>query len=99
MIALGALIADPVRRTGPKAEFATAIMRVATDDGGSILVSIAGAGFSADAFATRAAFAVSASAAIFFCESDPGCTTPHDMIRVAASSALISTSISLLFGT
>jgi hypothetical protein len=61
--------------------------------------TFAGTGFSVAAFATRAAFAVSASAAIFFCGSEPGCTTPQDMIRVAASSALISTSISLLFGT
>src|SRR3954451_20684693 len=61
--------------------------------------TFAGTGFSVAVFATRAAFAVSASAAIFFCVSEPGCTTPQDMIRVAASSALISTSISLLFGT
>ena len=49
--------------------------------------------------ATRAALAVSASAAIRFCGSEPGCTTPADMIKVAASSALISISMILLFGT
>ena len=51
-------------------------------------------------FATRAAFAMPASAAALrFCGSEPGCTTPADMIRVAASSVLMSTSMILLFGT
>jgi hypothetical protein len=61
--------------------------------------TFAGSGCSEAALAARAALAVSASAAIFFCPSEPGCTTPQDMIRVAASSALISTSMILLFGT
>src|SRR6185312_4458122 len=39
--------------------------------------------------AMRAELAMLASAAIFFCCSEPGCTTPADMINVAASSALI----------
>ena len=38
-------------------------------------------------------------AGICFCGSEPGCTTPADMIRVAASSVLMSTSMILLFGT
>lgn len=61
--------------------------------------AFAGSGCSEAALAIRAAFAIPASAAIFFCPSEPGCTTPQDMIRVAASSALISTSMILLFGT
>jgi hypothetical protein len=61
--------------------------------------TFAGAGCSVDAFATRAAVAIPASAAIFFCGSEPGCTTPADMIRVAASSALMSISMILLLGT
>jgi hypothetical protein len=61
--------------------------------------TFAGTGCSGDAFATRAAFAMPANAAIFFCGSEPGCTTPADMIRVAASSALISISMILLLGT
>jgi hypothetical protein len=61
--------------------------------------TFAGAGCSGDAFATRAALAIPASAAIFFCGSEPGCTTPADMIRVAASSALMSISMILLLGT
>ena len=61
--------------------------------------TFAGSGCSEAEFATRAAFAIPASAAIFFCGSEPGCTTPQDMIRVAASSALISTSMILLLGT
>ena len=60
----------------------------------------AGAGCSvAVEFATRAAFAMPASAALRFCGSEPGCTTPADMISVAASSVLMSTSMILLFGT
>jgi single-stranded DNA-binding protein len=39
ILATGALIADPARRTGSKGPFVTATIRVATDDG-SILVSI-----------------------------------------------------------
>ena len=35
----GSLIADPIRRTGTKGEFATATLRVATDDG-SILINV-----------------------------------------------------------
>jgi ATP-dependent DNA helicase RecG len=58
-----------------------------------------GTGCSEDSCATRAAFATPASAAIFFCGSEPGCTTPADMIKVAASSALISISMILLLGT
>src|SRR3982074_3383093 len=54
--------------------------------------TFAGTRCSEDSFATRAAFAIPASAAIFFCVSEPGCTTPADMIRVAASSALTSPS-------
>ena len=42
--------------------------------------TFAGTCCGAAVFATRAAFAISASAAIFFCGSDPGCTTPADMI-------------------
>src|ERR1700722_9330821 len=61
--------------------------------------TLAGAGWGGGALGRRAALAVSASAAIFFCGSEPGCTTPADMIRVAASSALISISMILLFGT
>src|ERR1700692_3398989 len=61
--------------------------------------TFAGSGCSEPEFATRAAFAMPANAAIFFCPSDPGCTTPQDMIRVAASSALMSPSIVLLLGT
>src|SRR5690242_10421004 len=58
-----------------------------------------GCGASEAAFATCAAWAMPASAAIFFCWSEPGCTTPADMIKVAASSADISTSMTLLLGT
>jgi len=58
-----------------------------------------GAGCSGEALAIRAALAMPASAATFFCGSEPGCTTPADMIRVAASSALMSTSMILLLGT
>jgi len=61
--------------------------------------TFAGSGASRAAFATFAAFAVSARAAIRFCPSLPGCTTPQDMIRVAASSALMGTSMILLLGT
>jgi len=61
--------------------------------------TFAGIGCGAAEFATRAAFAMSASAAIFFWPSEPGCTTPQDMIKVAASSALMSTSMILLLGT
>src|SRR3954463_1842764 len=50
-------------------------------------------------WASCAAVAILASAATFFCCSEPGCTTPADMINVAASSALISISMTLLFGT
>jgi len=53
----------------------------------------------ANHLATRAALAMPARAAIFFCGSEPGCTTPQDMISVAASSVLISTSMILLLGT
>jgi hypothetical protein len=42
--------------------------------------------------------AISASALTFFA-SLPGCTTPADMMRVAAASVLMSTSISFDFGT
>src|SRR5438067_1517200 len=61
--------------------------------------AFAGCGCKEAAFAIRAAFAMPAKAAIFFCGSEPGCTTPADIIRVAASSAVISTSIILLLGT
>jgi putative endonuclease len=61
--------------------------------------TFAGAGCSGEVLATRAALAIPASAAIFFCGSEPGCTTPADMISVAASSALISISMILLRGT
>jgi hypothetical protein len=61
--------------------------------------TFAGSGCSEAAFAIRAALAIPASAATFFCGSEPGCTTPADMIRVAASSALMSTSMILLLGT
>src|SRR5450759_4195453 len=61
--------------------------------------TFAASGCSEAAFATRAALAIPARAASFFCGSEPGCTTPQDMIRVAASSALISTSMILLLGT
>src|SRR3954469_19499744 len=61
--------------------------------------AFAGCGCREAEFAIRAALAMPAKAAIFFCGSEPGCTTPADMIRVAASSAVISTSIILLFGT
>ena len=57
------------------------------------------AGCSDGLFATLTALAMPARAATFFCGSVPGCTTPQDMIRVAASSAVISTSMTLLFGT
>lgn len=39
-LATGAVIADPVRREGPKGEFATAAIRVNTGDGKAILVSL-----------------------------------------------------------
>ncbi len=61
--------------------------------------TFAGIGCSLAEFATRAAFAMPARAASFFCGSEPGCTTPADMIKVAASSAVISTSMILLLGT
>ena len=62
--------------------------------------TFAGWGLSADALAMRAAFATPASAAAFFGSgAEPGCTTPADMIRVAASSVLSSTSMILLLGT
>ncbi|MHC2279991.1 hypothetical protein ACVME8_006634 [Bradyrhizobium diazoefficiens] len=62
--------------------------------------TFAGWGWSADALAMRAAFAMPASAAAFFGSgAAPGCTTPADMIRVAASSVLMSTSTILLLGT
>ena len=61
--------------------------------------TFAGSGCSEAEFATRAALAIPARAAIFFCWSEPGCTTPQDMIRVAASSVLMSTSMILLLGT
>ena len=61
--------------------------------------TFADTGCSDGVFATRAALAIPARAAIFFCGSEPGCTTPADMIRVAASSALISISMILLLGT
>ena len=66
----------------------------------SVIPPSPSAGCSAAAeFATRAAFAMPASAAALrFCGSEPGCTTPADMIRVAASSVLMSTSMILLFG-
>ena len=66
---------------------------------GRLHSTFAGSGCSEAAFATRAALAIPANAAIFFWPSEPGCTTPQDMIRVAASSVLISTSMILLFGT
>src|SRR6185437_13938710 len=61
--------------------------------------AFAGAGCRVAEFATRAASAIPAKAAIFFWGSEPGCTTPADIIRVAASSALMSTSMILLLGT
>ncbi len=39
ILAAGSLIADPVRRSGAKGDFATATLRTATDDG-AILVSV-----------------------------------------------------------
>src|SRR5258708_34001884 len=69
------------------------------DEGERPQSTFAGAGCRTDEFATRAALAMPANAATFFCWSEPGCTTPADMIRVAASSALISTSVILLLGT
>ena len=79
-------------------------IRAMTADGAIAAVpysTFTGAGCSAAAeLATRAAFAMPASAAALrFCGSEPGCTTPADMIRVAASSVLMSTSMILLFGT
>src|SRR4051812_28986684 len=62
--------------------------------------TFAGWGWRAEALAIRAAFAMPASAAAFFeSGAEPGCTTPADMIRVAASSVLMSTSTILLLGT
>ena len=70
-----------------------------TGNGDASHSTFAGSGCGRASFANRAALAVSAYAAIRFCGSEPGCTTPQDMIRVAASSALIGTSMILLFGT
>src|SRR6202041_1547968 len=90
---------------GPRnSSFETAALRPPQDEGRGGCDSkpqstFAGAGCSVDALATRAAFAMPAWAAIFFCGSEPGCTTPADMIRVAASSALMSISMILLLGT
>jgi single-stranded DNA-binding protein len=39
LLATGTLVADPIRRTGARGDFATALMRVATEDG-AILVSM-----------------------------------------------------------
>src|SRR5262249_11684967 len=58
--------------------------------------TFAGSRCKGEALAIRAAFAMPARAATFFCWSVPGCTTPQDMISVAASSALMSTSMILL---
>ena len=46
-LATGNLIADPVRRTGAKGDFATATLRVATDDD-AILVSVIAFGDTAE---------------------------------------------------
>jgi single-stranded DNA-binding protein len=46
-LATGSLIADPVRRTGAKGDFATATLRVSTDDG-PILVSLIAFGLAAE---------------------------------------------------
>jgi len=43
VLATGTLIADPVRRSGAKGDFATGTVRVATDDG-PILISLIGFG-------------------------------------------------------
>ena len=54
--------------------------------------TLAGSGCSEAALASRAALAIPASAAIFFCGSEPGCTTPQDDVRIAIqrSHALLS---------
>src|SRR5215212_2250031 len=39
ILAIGSLIADPIERTGAKGNFATAMLRVSTDDG-AVLVSV-----------------------------------------------------------
>lgn len=41
VLALGSLVADPVRRTGAKGNFATATLRVATEDGAILVSAIA----------------------------------------------------------
>src|SRR4051794_34110567 len=47
ILATGSLIADPIERTGAKGNFATATLRVSTDDG-AILVSLIAFGTTAE---------------------------------------------------
>jgi single-stranded DNA-binding protein len=61
ILATGRLIADPVRRTGAKGDFTTALLRVATDDG-AILASVIAFGAAAESLLAHRAGATLAVA-------------------------------------
>src|SRR5258708_36544268 len=77
------------------------LLRCARNDGDRVWAysTFTGSGCSEAAFATRAALAIPARGAIFFCGSGPGWPTPGGMIRVAGGSGPISVSVVFLFGT